>query len=903
MAVTYFGNKVYLSSELTVDGAGNSAITGNYGDFSVTASSGKYFANSTFSLDQIIRVEDERKWTVAGTKGNDTFTFGDGGGIYFGNGGQDIVTAGVGQDIIALGNQGGTLVENSNIDVKYYTYGEDKIWMGAGSADLKNLDDVKNNLAMDIAGQIGDKKLGAGNNVFIGSQDSVTKVTLTDAASGNDLNVWFGVSENGLNINAASETKNIYMQGGNGADTLVGGAGKDTIVAGDGDIVWGGGGSTSDVIYLDGAGNSAVGFAAGTGVDSVYGFKAGFEASNDAIWLFENSITDVAAKAENGNLVISLGNDRTIFDNVNGDASNTVQLLVQGAEDTEKQKVYLGISGNDQVFVANGEGNDADYYIGTAANHSTISFAGAADGVAIDLSKSGVFEDTRVYQNIDEVVGGSGADSIVGSEDAANVLNGGDGNDHIWGKGAKVDTLFGGNGADTFYFGAGDGKDIIGDFNAGFAEGNDVVNLHSLASLDGARAGVDATGNAYVSIAGTSDTLTFKGGLTKNTFQLLASDQTGTQSKIWIGNNSSDVVFNADAGNLADIYIGGTVAKGNYATLDLTDSSLDNTAFNIDLRDESKYINVHNVIGSNMASTLIGAASGASSVQGGEGNDSLYGGSLHDDMLKGGNGADMFFFDAGDGQDVVMDYNQADGDTVKFWASTTGVGVQNSNGNVVLSLGDDTLTLAGLNTADPSLVEVEMADDTKVKALIGVDGKTNELGYTSDINNYYGGNKADTIVVSGTDNAEIWLDNRGAQFYHSVENINAAEAMGDVILAGAADVDSKIAGGKGKSSLWGGSGAGNDTLTGGSGTDVFFYGMDEGNDVIEGGDKMDKVMIYSPEFAVKSTELKSGNLTITTANDNTLTIRGWNSDGLNTFELSDGTQWSYDQDKKEWAQK
>ncbi|MDZ7784148.1 MAG: hypothetical protein U5K56_14820 [Halioglobus sp.] len=80
----------------------------------------------------------------------------------------------------------------------------------------------------------------------------------------------------------------------------------------------------------------------------------------------------------------------------------------------------------------------------------------------------------------DYIEGGADNDTIDGGADS-DILHGGDGDDHITG-GGDVDFLVGGAGADTFYWNAGDGNDVIGDFD----DGGDRIHVNGLdlASLD-----------------------------------------------------------------------------------------------------------------------------------------------------------------------------------------------------------------------------------------------------------------------------------------------------------------------------------------------------------------------------------------------------------------------------------
>ncbi len=101
-----------------------------------------------------------------------------------------------------------------------------------------------------------------------------------------------------------------------------------------------------------------------------------------------------------------------------------------------------------------------------------------------DMVDAGAGNDRVVAGDGNDVVeGGAGNDVLMGGggNDALNggagndQVNGGAGNDTLNG-GTGNDVLTGGTGADTFVFAAGDGRDVVLDFQAG-AQGDDVVVL------------------------------------------------------------------------------------------------------------------------------------------------------------------------------------------------------------------------------------------------------------------------------------------------------------------------------------------------------------------------------------------------------------------------------------------
>jgi Ca2+-binding RTX toxin-like protein len=184
----------------------------------------------------------------------------------------------------------------------------------------------------------------------------------------------------------------------------------------------------------------------------------------------------------NGDVVISKPGDPF----VNGTNGNDHIAIYQG-------NVLVNAGDGDDVFslipvlkfavhaLNGGNGTDTlDLSATTTANSVDLS-AGFATGSQIGL---------ELLVSIENVTGGSGNDTIVGSG-VANWLDGGagrdtiragNGNDTIIG-GSGNDALTGGGGSDTFIFHPNFGKDIITDFQIGGATAattHDVLDLRGL---------------------------------------------------------------------------------------------------------------------------------------------------------------------------------------------------------------------------------------------------------------------------------------------------------------------------------------------------------------------------------------------------------------------------------------
>jgi Ca2+-binding RTX toxin-like protein len=144
---------------------------------------------------------------------------------------------------------------------------------------------------------------------------------------------------------------------------------------------------------------------------------------------------DFVGGAGNDTFVISGSNDT--FDAFDGGAgTNTI-----------KTTGHVTLHGFDSV------GDQISAWTGTGNFHVT----GTSLGETFD------FSNLTSVDHLAYVDGGSGVDTIIGSDLWAGDLRGGAGNDTLTG-GAMDDKLTGASGADTFVFGIGDGHDTIMDF-------------------------------------------------------------------------------------------------------------------------------------------------------------------------------------------------------------------------------------------------------------------------------------------------------------------------------------------------------------------------------------------------------------------------------------------------------
>jgi Ca2+-binding RTX toxin-like protein len=268
------------------------------------------------------------------------------------------------------------------------------------------------------------------------------------------------------------------INGGNGNDSIQGGPGDDTIrgFGGDdflsdsigNDVVYGGDGadllaegSGADVLFGDG------------GVDTVYYG----DARRNPVFVSLDGLANDGEAGEGDNVGVDVENvsggsgDDTIIGSalpnrlIGGGGTDTIQGL--GGDDVLDGDHLDGGPGADTMS-GFGQSDVVDYSGRTQPVNVTL------DGVAND-GEAG--EGDNVQPNVENVLGGSGNDTLVGSANA-NMLVGGAGNDTITGQGGS-DTLRGGGGNDTFFARDGVKDRVRGDKGTDSAQidaGLDVTN-------------------------------------------------------------------------------------------------------------------------------------------------------------------------------------------------------------------------------------------------------------------------------------------------------------------------------------------------------------------------------------------------------------------------------------------
>lgn len=451
------------------------------------------------------------------------------------------------------------------------------------------------------------------------------------------------------------------LEGGNGADTLAGGEGDDTLLGENGDdsLDGGAGSDTIDggrgwdtVIYLGAL--SAYRFALlPDGSIRILHVESG---DIDTVRNVEQFVFDDATLAAHslpfgtltapnetgGNDIVlgdaafldeSLGTDG--IDNVTYDGAGDILLpdnienvTVSGDADVsvtgnDLDNAIVGNAGNNTLYsgdgddyVDGGDGDDLiiggsgagnDTYVGGSGS-DTVSYASTTLGVTVDLrfgTATGAEIGSDTLSSIENIVGGSGADALIGNGQV-NRLEGGAGDDTIGG-GLGDDTLIGGEGFDTVRYALATSAVAV-DLSNGTASGGGGND-----TLSGFEAAVGSMHDDL--LVGDSGPNLLEGGDGNDT---LAG---GPGDDMLVGGDGFDTARYGLAGAAVTVDLSTGIATGG-AGADALDG-------------------IEAVVGSAYDDLLIGNA-GDNRFTGGDGSDELRGGGGND-VLIGGAGDDTIF--------------------------------------------------------------------------------------------------------------------------------------------------------------------------------------------------------------------------------------------------------------------
>ena len=500
--------------------------------------------------------------TLVGNGGNDTLA---------GDDGNDTLQGGPGDDTLF----GALLTDTFDFDIDTVEYGDAT---GGITVDLTIQDGTT---AQTIGGGMGTDTLRLIENINGGSHND----TLTGSDDANTLRGRAG------DDTLSGGLENDTLLGEDGNDTLFGGALFDVLVGGDGDDQLFGGDNDDTLIGGEGADS----LDGGGGTDT-----ADYDDADTAINVDLSGGPGPSGQGAVGDTFNSIENivGTDFDDTIIGDGSANLFFGGDG-DDT------LRGGAGDDVLV--GEGGD-----------DTADFSDAVGAVTVDLNIQGGITQTiggglgtDSLQNIENVLGGSGGDTLTGDA-FDNTLIGAGGNDTLLGN-AGADLLRGGAGNDTVNGGAGrdtaDFSDATGGVTVDLAVQGGAQTVGGGLGTDTLIGIENATGGAH------NDSLSGDGGANR----LLGS----------AGNDTLDGGSDRDTADFSDATGGVTVDLGVQGGGAQTVGGGQGTDI---------LLGIENAVGGGGGDTLTGDG-GANALVGGGGDDTLTGGA-GDDSIAGGAGAD-----------------------------------------------------------------------------------------------------------------------------------------------------------------------------------------------------------------------------------------------------------------------
>lgn len=365
-----------------------------------------------------------------------------------------------------------------------------------------------------------------------------------------------------------------------------------------------------------------------------------------------------------------------------------------------------------------------------------------------------------------------------------------------------------------------------------------------------------------------------------------------------------DVVYNPDVDDSTDSTVASAYFSTDQKTLTVVGDFLDNIWLGgtntVTGAKDTTYANSETVTldARRMTSNkILGGNAQNNVIRAGSGGATLWGGGFSSDTLYGGAGRDVFWYNRTDGNDYIKDFTAgtaSDADVINFSGGSYG-DITRSVSAVDFDLGNSTVHASVGSNVDDA-VQYSFDGGNTVNAIkIGNTSRSNKFTFDSETTIYLGGSSNDTLVIDGGTRHDVWLNIDDS--FVSIEHIDASEATGSNTLVGAFS-DSVIIGGDGRSSMWGG-GSSNDTLIGGDGAEMMFYLYGDGNDVmldVEDDDVVNLLNVSLDQFS--NIGLDGKTLAFGFNNGDTLKVTADDDDV--TFQLADGSRWTFNHSSGSW---
>ncbi len=423
---------------------------------------------------------------------------------------------------------------------------------------------------------------------------------------------------------------------------------------------------------------------------------------------------------------------------------------------------------------------------------NTISYENADEGVTVDLqvpaNNRGRFAQKDTYANIENIVGSSHADTLIGN--------------------SQDNRLEGGTGADTYAFRTLDGTDTVVDDGGKIVFLQGTNNDYTDATYTFTRADGGQSESVTLTVKDSDDN-------TLNVIELTNYPSSGYGFYTRIGDIDTEIPASL---LVVPARVTGDGSENNpYLATDIPDSFAgsgiydwvsyagSNEGVAIDLGSNPADVSdgwaagdtlrgINNLIGSDAADTLSG--NGNRNTLRGGGGDDILDGRGYDNTLEGGGGQDDYIFDSGGGDRIRYD---PDGGRILCRGESIGSSLalrRDSAGDVIVSFGSTAITIA--------------------------DGGEEDAYQHGSYSVHYG--------TSDTFSRNIYLG------YNDLGDTLTGTSNSDFMVA--LSGDDTLDSGSGNDFLYSGSGndlldggRGNDRLAGGSGGDTYRFDAGDGTDV------------------------------------------------------------------------
>jgi Ca2+-binding RTX toxin-like protein len=684
-----------------------------------------------------------------------------------------------------------------------------------GGADADNLQGGAGNDTLSHAGETVAVVINLGTGAASGGSAAGDTIAGFEAVTGS-------LQGDSLTGGAGSQT----LDGGGGSDTLVGGLGADLLV-----------GSSATFDYASYAASSAA-----VHVDMSDGLaEAGGDAEGDTLvslnFLVGSAFADTLVGGPgaggigggDGNDIIRTGDGSGEYDGGDGDdlmEGNAFPNAMGGGAGNDTLRGFDGgdylVGGAGTDVIEGGEGADRlDGSTEPGAGADTVSYASDTVGVMVDLgamTASGGHAQGDTITNFEAVVGGSGADTLIGTTSGDLALKGGGGDDSLVGLTGR-DLLDGGDGADTI-----NSNDTIHDDVVIGGAGGDLLTGNSLDLLiySGSSEAVHIDLAAGIAEGGDAEGDTLSGFAF-----IFATDFADTL----IGGAGNETLCAFDGDDLLQGGAGGDYLTGGSPSFAGAEDGADTVSYAADTVGVMVDLGAMTASGGEAAGDSI---FGFDAIIGGRAADTLRG-SSGDDTLEGGNGKDRV--DAGDGNDLVI--RGGLGGTFDPGATLeggSGADTIHYQAPIVLNLGAGTAQQFGRGPDSLSGFEV----------VVGSSGY-DILGGGAGSETLYGGGGGDVFTASG--GGDLLVGESFDVYQAGTTPVRIAlDADGDAVtqpLSGLADTlvgFDALFGGAGADTLSGN--AANNILAGNAGDDLLAGGG--GYDAIDGGTGAD-TLSYAAE--------------------------------------------------------